>query len=104
MLTKKNKNSYKKIKGRTRTQYLKKLEKYQKYKQRRTKTRQHGGFFNRYDFAYAGRDTVNQSMKDIDSLAPKLTNQTSKEVVKVAEARIRQVINYGGQQIQTIAP
>ena len=43
-------------------------------------------------------------MKDIDSLAPKLTNQTSKEVVKVAEARIRQVINYGGQQIQTIAP
>ena len=66
--------------------------------------RQHGGFFNRYDFAYAGRDTVNQSMKDIDSLAPKLTNQTSKEVVKVAEAKIRQVINYGGQQIQTIAP
>ena len=43
-------------------------------------------------------------MKGIDSLAPKLTNQTSKEVVKVVEARIRQVINYSGQQIQTIAP
>ena len=25
--------------------------------------RQHGGFLNRYDFAYAGHDTVNQAAK-----------------------------------------
>ena len=44
------------------------------------------------DLAYAGRDTVNKAMKGLDSLAPKLINQTSKEVDKIAEARIRQVI------------
>ena len=44
------------------------------------------------DLTYAGRDTVNKAMKGLDSLAPKLINQTSKEVDKIAEARIRQVI------------
>lgn len=44
------------------------------------------------DLAYAGRDTVNKAMKSLDSLCPKLINQTSKEVDKIAEARIRQVI------------
>ena len=43
-------------------------------------------------------------MKGLNTLAPKLINQTSKEVDKIAEARIRQVINDGGQQIQKIAP
>ena len=32
-------------------------------------------FFNRYDFAYAGRNTVNQAAKHLDTLAPKLVNQ-----------------------------
>ena len=41
---------------------LQKYRKYRKYKQR-TKRQQHGGFLNRFDFAYAGRDTVNQTMK-----------------------------------------
>ena len=27
------------------------------------KKKQRGGFLNRYDFAYAGRDTVNQAVK-----------------------------------------
>ena len=44
------------------------------------------------DLTYAGRDTLNKAMKGLDSLAPKLINQTSKEVDKIAEARIRQVI------------
>ena len=43
-------------------------------------------------------------MKGVDNLAPKLINQTSKEIDKIAEARIRQIINSGGQQIQKIAP
>ena len=42
-------------------------------------------------------------MKGLDSLAPKLINQTSKEVDKTSEARIRQVINDGRQQIQKVA-
>ena len=37
-------------------------------------------------------------------LTAKLINQTSKEVDKTAETRIRLVINDSGQQIQIIAP
>ena len=50
------------MKGKTRAKHLswlQKYRKYRKYKQRGTKRQQHGGFLNRYDFAYAGRDTVN---------------------------------------------
>lgn len=36
--------------------------------------KQRDRFLNRYDFAYAGRDTVNQAMKGQDNLAPKLIN------------------------------
>ena len=43
-------------------------------------------------------------MKGPDNLAPKLSNQASKEIDKIGEAWIRQVINNGGQQIQKIAP
>ena len=43
-------------------------------------------------------------MKGLDTLALKLINQTSKEVDKIAEARIRHVTNDSGQQIQKIAP
>ena len=43
-------------------------------------------------------------MKGQDTLAPKVIGQASKEIDKMAEARIRQVINDGGQQIQKIAP
>ena len=43
-------------------------------------------------------------MKGLDTLAPELINKTSKEVDKIAEARIKQVINDGGQQNQKIAP
>ena len=43
-------------------------------------------------------------MKSLDSLAPNLIGQASKEICKIAGARIRQVINDDGQQIQKIAP
>ena len=69
-----------------------------------SRRRQHSGFLNRYDFAYASRYTVNQAMKGLDSLVPKLIGRTLKEIHQIAEARIREVINNGGQQIQKIAP
>ena len=56
---------------------------------------QSGGFLNRYNVAYAGRDTVNTAMKGLDNLAPKLISQTSKEINKITEARIKQAINCG---------
>ena len=43
-------------------------------------------------------------MKGLDTLAPKVIGQASEEIDKIAEARIRQVINDGGQQLQKIAP
>ena len=57
-----------------------------------------------YDFAYSGRDTVNQAFKNLNNTARKLISQTSKEVSKIAEARIKQEINDDGQQIQKITP
>ena len=70
----------------------------------RQNSRRRRGFLNRYDFAYFSRYTVNQTMKGLDSLAPKLIGRTLKEIHQIAEARIREVINNGGQQIQKIAP
>ena len=100
-----------------RNQNFKRLQKYLNKKQRRGRRKQRGGFLNRYDFAYAGQETSNainqenkcrktrnQAMKSLDNLAPKLINQASKEIDKIAEARIKQVINSGGQQIQKMAP
>ena len=43
-------------------------------------------------------------MKVLDTLAPKEIVQASKEIDKITEARIRQVINDGGLQIQKITP
>ena len=83
---------------------LKRFQKYLNKKQRCDRRKQRGGFLNRYDFAYAGRDAVNQSMKGLDTLAPKVINQASKKIDKITEARIRQVINDNGQQIQKLAP
>ena len=50
------------------------------------------------------KKTRNQAVKGLDNLAAKLINQASKEIDKITEARIKQIINSGGQQIQKIAP
>ena len=42
----------------------------------KTKTpqrRQHGGFLNRYDFLYAGRDTKNTGLSTLRRITPGLT-------------------------------
>ena len=69
-------------------------------KKRKTSLRQTGGFLNRYDFAYAGRDVVNQAGK----VAPKLINQATGEINKIAQQRIDQVIRSGGAEIERVAP
>ena len=53
--------------------------------------RQRGGFLNRYDFAYAGRDTVNQASKQLNALAPKLLEQFTTGLDKVSEKRVKQL-------------
>ena len=58
---------------------------------------------NRYKFAYTGRDTVNQAMKVLDALAPKIIKQVTGQVDQIAQRRIKQIINQGGQQVEKIA-
>ena len=62
--------------------------------------RQVGGFLNRYDFAYAGRDTVNQ----VGKVAPKIISQATGEINKIAQQRIDQAIRSGGAGIERVAP
>ena len=67
---------------------------------RRGNFRQTGGFLNRYDFAYAGRDTVNQ----VGKVVPKIITQTTGEINKIAEQRINQIIRSGSSEIERVAP
>ena len=63
-----------------------------------------GGFLSRYDFAYAGRDTMNQAIKGLDGSLLKFIDKTSKEIDKISGEEIRQVINEGCQKIKKCAP
>ena len=67
---------------------------------RKKSRRQTGGFLNRYDFAYAGRDVVNQ----VGKVAPKMMSQAPGEINKIAQQRIDQVLRSGGAEIERIAP
>ena len=64
-----------------------------KYRKKRT---QSGGFLNRYDFAYAGRDVVNQ----LGKVAPGVITNVRSEINNVAEQRINQIISQGGKEIE----
>ena len=44
------------------------------------KKKQRGGFLNRYDFVYAGRDTVNQAVK----VAPGVMKNASNKINNIA--------------------
>ena len=61
------------------------------------KRTQKGGFLNRYDFAYAGRDTVNQ-------IAPGLIKNASSEINNIAQQRRNQIISQGGKEIERVLP
>ena len=69
-------------------------------KKRRMSWRQTGGFLNRYDFAYAGRDTVNQ----VEKKAPGIINKATSDINKIAQQRIDQAVRTGGAEIERIAP
>ena len=56
---------------------------------RHVRLKQRGGFLNRYDFAYAGRDTVNQAAKHIKTIAPDLLNQAMNRADKLAPSLVR---------------
>ena len=57
-------------------------------------------FLNRYDFAYAGRDTVNQFGK----IALGLIKNASSEINNIAQQTINQTISQGGKEIEKVLP
>ena len=60
------------------------------------KRTQKGGFLNRYGFAYADRDTVNQ----VGKIAPGLIKNASNEINNVAQQRIKnQIISQEGKEV-----
>ena len=67
---------------------------------RKKKSRQTRGFLNRYDFTYAGRDTVNQAGK----IAPKIITKATSDINKIAKERIDQILRSGGAEIERVAP
>ena len=56
---------------------------------------QTGRLLNRYDFVYAGGDTVNQAMKGLNFLAPRLIKQTSDEVNRLVQRRMKHKLHSG---------
>ena len=73
-------------------------------RKKRTKRRQKGGFLNKYDFSYAGRDVVNQAFKNLDKAAPALIQNLKGELNDVLQQRIHQVITEGGAQLREVGP
>ena len=69
-------------------------------KKRKISRRQPGGFLNRYDFAHAGRDTVNQ----VGKIAPGIINKATSDINKIAQQRIHQAIRTGGVEVERVAP
>ena len=56
------------------------------------------------DTTYIGRVKVNQAMKGLDVLAPKIIKQATVQVDQIVQRRIQQIINQEGQQVEKIAP
>lgn len=79
----------------------------QKRRQKRTskvqirrRKKQTGGFLNRYDFAFAGRDVVNQAAK----VAPGVIKGALDNAAGVAKQRIDQIISQGGKEMEHVLP
>ena len=62
--------------------------------------RQLGGFLNRYDFAYTGRDVVNQEGK----VTPGIIKGATGNINKIVKQRINQIISQGRKEIDRILP
>ena len=75
-------------------------EKHGKTTSSKKKSRQTVGFLNRYDFAYTGRDTVNQ----VGKIVPKIITKATSDINKIEKERIDQIVRSGGPQIERVAP
>ena len=65
-------------------------------RQKYWKRTQSGSFWNWHDFAYAGRDTVNQ----LGKIAPDVIKNASLEINNIALKRINGIITLGGKKLK----
>ena len=77
---------------------MRRYRKQRKPRRKYWKRTQKGGFLNRYDFAYAGGDTVNQ----VGKIAPGLIKNTSPEINNIAQQRMNEIISQGGKEVERI--
>ena len=66
----------------------------------RKRKRQTGGFLGRFNFSFAGRDTVNQAAKAALGVIKAATN----DINRIAKERINKVISQGGKEIERVLP
>ena len=59
---------------------------------------QTGVFLSRCDFAYAGRDIVNQVAKN----APTVIWGATNDINNIAKQRIEQIISHGGKEVERV--
>ena len=62
--------------------------------------KQKEGVLSRYDFAYAGRDGVNQAAK----VAPVVIKQVTNDIDLLVKNRLNQAITSGGAEIERVLP
>ena len=62
------------------------------------KKRQQWGWLNRYDFAYAGRDVVNQAAK----VAPRVIKEATNDIDQIVRNRLNQAISSGRAEIERV--
>ena len=55
---------------------------------------------SRYDFAFAGRGTVNQ----VGKIAPGIIKEATGETDKIMQSKINQVIKSGGAEVEECFP
>ena len=67
---------------------------------RQKQKKQIRGFLNRYDFAYNGRDIVNQAVK----VAPGVIKASTNDINNIAKQRINQVISQGTKEMEQYFP
>ena len=62
--------------------------------------RQLGGCLNRHDFAYIGRDTVNQATE----AASGIIKAATKDINNIAKQRLNQLISQGKKEVKRVHP
>ena len=66
----------------------------------RKRKRQRGSFLNRCEFAYAGRDVVNQAV----NIAAGIIKSATNNINDIAKQRIHQIISQGGKEVERVLP